>query len=222
MCGPFVVGIGRMRSAGGRPGLTQAGYYAGKTLTYAVMGAGAGGASAAVLTIFGSVQRGLTLALGLMLVFTGIVLVLRMRPFSRIEGAVFSGLGDAMGRIVRRRGIPSAVSLGALNGLLPCGLVYGAVMLAASSASVGGGASVMIAFGLGTVPALVLVTVGSDLLLRSRWRERLVRAGGVFIVLVGLLTMARGSEMMDRLMHNHESKNAGTEIDGSQHRHSHH
>jgi uncharacterized protein len=222
MCGPFVVGIGRMGSAGGRPVVTQAGYYLGKTFTYSIMGAVAGGASAVILTMLDGVQRGLSLALGLMLVFTGAVLILKWRPFPSIERRLFSRLGDAMGALVRRRGVPSAVSLGALNGLLPCGLVYGAVILAATSGSVPFGAAVMVAFGLGTVPALVLVAAGSEWLLRTRWRDSLVRAGGVLILLVGLMTMARGSELMDRLMHHHENDNAGTEIDGSRHRHSHH
>jgi uncharacterized protein len=138
-----------------------------------------------------------------MLVITGAVLLLRLRPFPWLERRMFSRLSDAMAALVRKRGVPSALPLGVVNGLLPCGLVYGAVMMAATTGSIVGGISVMVAFGLGTIPALVLVAAGSDWLLRTRWRNHLVSAGAVLILLAGVITMMRGSAMMERLMHDH-------------------
>ena len=87
------------------------------------------------------------------------------------------------------------VALGAVNGLLPCGLVYGMLAVAASSGSPGRGALTMAVFGLATLPALALVGAFGSRLRPSRrvWMQRLA---GVLIVGMGLLTVARGAQAL--------------------------
>jgi uncharacterized protein len=204
MCGPFVMGISRIGESRGRPIVSQLAYFAGKTSSYAVLGAVAGGLSGLLLAALDNFQRSFSIALGLLLVLTGIVLLARLHLFPGLEARLFGKLGDAMGVLVRRHGTPSLVTLGMLNGLLPCGLVYGAVILAATTGSIWMGALSMAAFGLATIPALALVAAGSQWLMRSRWRERFVQAGAVLILLMGLLTIARGADVMDRILpHSH-------------------
>jgi hypothetical protein len=83
------------------------------------------------------------------------------------------------------------LALGALNGLLPCGLVYSALLVAASTGGLLMGAAGMIAFGLGTLPALLVVGVGAGAL-SARVRQVFVRVAGLLIVLVGVQLMLRG------------------------------
>ena len=54
-------------------------------------------------------------------------------------------------------GPASRYALGLVLGLLPCGLLYGALAAAGGTASALGGATAMAAFALGTVPALIAV-----------------------------------------------------------------
>ena len=60
------------------------------------------------------------------------------------------GLRRAGGWLMRQNGVPARFALGAVTALLPCGLVWAALGLAVGSAHTGGGAVVMVAFGMGT------------------------------------------------------------------------
>jgi sulfite exporter TauE/SafE len=103
-----------------------------------------------------------------------------------------------------RRAAPLA--FGVLNGFLPCPLVYAFAAQAAASGGPLPGLGVMLAFGLGTFPAM-LAMGGAGAWLRAatpgsaRWRVQGVRAAGAFIVLLGLVTLARGVLPMSALVH---------------------
>ena len=84
--------------------------------------------------------------------------------------------------------ITRAAGLGLLWGLLPCGLVYSVLLLAASTAAPTSGGLVMIAFGLGTMPAMILSGLGASKLSAFMSRNRL--GAGLLIVLLGLATLA--------------------------------
>jgi len=84
--------------------------------------------------------------------------------------------------------IAQALGLGLLWGWLPCGLVYSVLLIAAASADVATGASIMIAFGLGTMPAMIATGVGALQLARFAGRARLV--AGLLVVALGVLTLA--------------------------------
>jgi hypothetical protein len=90
--------------------------------------------------------------------------------------------------------------LGALNGLLPCGLVYSALLLAATAGGPLAGGAGMAVFGLSTVPALFVVGVGAGAL-STRWRQVLLRVAGAFIVLVGVQLALRGLAGLDTVPH---------------------
>ena len=55
-----------------------------------------------------------------------------------------------------------ALGLGAIWGWLPCGLVYSTLTWALASSSVVNGAGIMLFFGLGTLPALLTLSIGFD------------------------------------------------------------
>jgi sulfite exporter TauE/SafE len=86
--------------------------------------------------------------------------------------------------------LPRALGLGLLWGLLPCGLVYSVLLLAAASESPTGGAMVMLVFGLGTTPAMLLSGLGAARLAEAM-RHRGTRLGaGLLIIALGIFTLA--------------------------------
>ena len=83
----------------------------------------------------------------------------------------------------------SAVLLGALQGLLPCALVYAAASRAAATASPARGALTMLVFGLGTLPALLALTFAGGVL--PRWMRSRATAA-IMVGIVGGLLCLRG------------------------------
>ena len=85
---------------------------------------------------------------------------------------------------------PRALTLGLLWGLLPCGLVYSMLLIAATSANAAGGSLTMLAFGIGTTPAMVMTGIGALQLSRVMSRKNTRLGAGMLIVVVGVLTLA--------------------------------
>lgn len=137
------------------------GYNGGRLASYAFAGALMGGLGMAA-SAMGTLHeiRILMMALaGLFLVGMGLYLGGWWFGLARVER-----LGQALWRFLEpigRRFIPvrspaNALALGLVWGWLPCGLVYTALAYAAASAQVVDGALLMIAFGVGTAPAMVM------------------------------------------------------------------
>lgn len=197
MCGGFValLGAGSDRAVAPR----QAAYFLGKTLTYAVFGAFAGAAGASLAGLFGSVGGAVALGLGGLMVVVGVGLCgAAWGHTPRVAARVAQRLGPAVGRLVADGSTPALVALGALgalNGLLPCGLVYGMLAVAAGTGSALGGALTMGAFGVATLPALAAAGVlGARM--RPQRRVWMQRAAGMLVVAMGLLTVARGAHAL--------------------------
>jgi uncharacterized protein len=92
---------------------------------------------------------------------------------------------------LRRPGLAGAFVLGALNGLLPCGLVYGALLVAAGTGRPDAGTLAMLVFGVTTLPALVIIQTGAGLF-TGRRRTWLMRVAAVVVLLVGAQLCLRG------------------------------
>ncbi len=109
-------------------------------------------------------------AAGMVMVASGLALAGLLRHWSMFGATTVSPwtwLTRAFVRVVCLPRALRALPLGALLGFLPCGLIYAMLGKAASTGSAGAGALVMLAFGAGTVPALLLVAF---LPTCSRWR----------------------------------------------------
>ena len=83
-----------------------------------------------------------------------------------------------------------ALGAGFLWGALPCGLVYSAVAMAATSGTALGGSLVMLVFWLGTVPALVLAGTFAHKLNEWRFRRAFRRFAGAIMILIGIIALA--------------------------------
>lgn len=205
MCGPLVLAAAQRHRTAAELQAHQALYHVGKSLAYAVLGAvvgalaGLAGDGLAAVTQGG--QRVLSIGLGVALVALGVALLAGRRlPEGGGWALRLPVFGAAFRALVRERSLPASVGLGFLNGLLPCGLVYAGLGVAATTGSAWGGALSMAAFGLGTAPALVAIgTLGYAA--RPAWRSRMQRAAGALLVLAGLPTVLRATPIWSTIMH---------------------
>jgi hypothetical protein len=99
-----------------------------------------------------------------------------------------------MSVLLRRRSFAALALLGLLNGLLPCGLVYVACAGAAATGGVFAGARYMAAFGAGTVPMMLAISLSGKLVPPSL-RLKLVKAIPVCVFLLGTLLILRGMSL---------------------------
>jgi len=87
--------------------------------------------------------------------------------------------------------VTRALGIGAIWGWLPCGMVYGALLLALASGSAAGGAATMLAFGLGTLPNVLAIGLASRTRAFGRAGPRLRMASGALVCVLGLFGLTQ-------------------------------
>lgn len=194
---PHCLGMcGALACAAGERADQRAAYHVGRIGTYAALGAAAGAFGSAIP---GPGWVGTAVAALFLVGFAASLAGLVPEPKVRIPG-----LSTVGARVARRVDLPSRVVFGAVNGLLPCGLVYATLSLAVATASPLEGAAVMAVFGASTVPALLLATLGlRRVVAGSRWARRGL-AGLVLVTGLGTLGFRAG------LFQSAEAATAGT------------
>jgi sulfite exporter TauE/SafE len=194
MCGPIAIALaGGSRSWRHNLG-RQFVYTLGRAFTYSVLGALAGFGGwrlarlAPMLTHTGAV---LAILAGVVLVYQGLESagVLPKRYFGSVQPCLASDFLRSMLRLPGLRGVFLA---GLFTGLIPCGLVYGFLALAVATANPWHGAGLMIAFGLGTAPAMLGVGCGGSLL-SVLARRHVLQLAAWCVVLAGVISIARGT-----------------------------
>jgi len=194
MCGPLAMLIsGKNRNA---ILLNRLVYNSGRIVTYGVLGLIAG-FFGELVTLKGW-QQVLSIAVG--------VSILAMLLFPSIERLLTPNVGGLIYRMrtgvtsmIARPKLVTAFTTGLLNGLLPCGMVYMALALAAVQNGFLPGFGFMIFFGFGTIPAL-LVTAYSAQWVRSlspSWKK--VQVG--FFIILAVLMIGRGLMSGDHALH---------------------
>ncbi len=215
MCGGLVTAMTMTRSHTWWPGIIS--YQFGRITTYTALGLIAG--------LIGSLfaQDGwLSGAQNILSIFAGmIIIILALHiagwlpdPFSRLSTRIANatGLSRAINAAATQDTTGPWYSVGILNGLLPCGLVYAGLGLSLTAHASWQGAAAMFVFGLGTVPAMMAVPA----LMRAvtpAMRGRILKVGAVLLILIGVFTLMRGTTLGKHDHNNH---------DGSQHQHEQH
>ena len=171
-------------------------YNTGRIGSYMTAGAIAGGVAggAHALTDMASLQIiGYWLA-NLMLVALGLTLMGAWHGLAKLERAghvVWRRVQPLIKPLLPMDTTPKALALGALWGWVPCGMVYSVLLSAMLTGSPWSGAAVMLAFGLGTLPALLTMGMAGARL-KSWSRMRSVRlAAGAIVLAFGVLGLVR-------------------------------
>ncbi len=187
MCGPLQIALPLPPHGVGRAVTGRLIYQLGRLLTYCLLGVVAGLAGKSIF--LAGLQRWLSIALGLA-VLAGFFLSKKLAVSAPVARLVFR-LKTAMSAQLQRRTFRSLALLGALNGLLPCGLVYVALAGAVSRGSLAAGILFMALFGLGTMPTMLAVSL-SGRILPLAFRSKLRAAIPVGVCLLAMLLILRG------------------------------
>lgn len=193
MCGPIALAVPSPGRGSAARLVSTLLLNSGRVATYALLGA-AFGVFGAGLELAG-LQQVVSITAGAVLLLSVLLpgLVERWIPASRM--AVLIGrVRAALARNLKRTAPEALFLTGALNGLLPCGLVYAAAIGAATMGSMGQGAFFMALFGAGTVPALLALRMSGGMI-GARSRQWLRKASPVLVSAMAVLLILRGLEL---------------------------
>lgn len=191
MCGPIALALPVHNKTKLEKFISILTYNFGRILTYSVFGLFFGliGQSFA---LFGFQQK-LSIVLGL-LILTGLLIPQKLINRSGILTKLNSVLNKLKNKIAaqfQKNGIRSFFSIGLLNGLLPCGLVYIAIAGSVATGSVLKGMGFMAAFGFGTLPFMFVISFASHLF-GSKTRSSIRKAVPVMVGIMAVLLILRG------------------------------
>jgi len=202
MCGPIVVSLS-LNLKGKSIFLPHLLYNSGRIITYVVLGGimGITGSFTIVVSNIAVIQKSAMMIAGLTIILMGFAMV-GLIPFGRIFGNYSDPKGFVMKGFQKLSGSKSILvyfPLGLLLGLLPCGPVYTALISAARTGMDAerpfdgfySGAAVMLCFGLGTVPAL-LVLARLTALKWLKSREMIYKVGALCMILMGVYFVIKG------------------------------
>ncbi|MDH4261862.1 MAG: sulfite exporter TauE/SafE family protein [Spirochaetia bacterium] len=203
MCGPIAGALSMNRQKFWRSGLLI--YQTGRIFTYAALGFILGLIGSTMEEIGGkNFQRVMAVFAGIFMAGFGLNLLgIIPDPLRRLTSPVISILqiGKRAQNLMQNPAFSGWFSIGLVNGLLPCGLVYAALAVALSSGSLINSVLTMVLFGIGTIPAMTLVP-GLMRMMSTSIRGNFLRVVGLLMILYGVYTGFRGSHWMS-LKHNH-------------------
>ncbi len=194
MCGPIALALPIAQKSTAHQLFSVGLYNAGRLSTYAALG-----------LILGSVGEGLSLlgisqylsiVFGFLMLFIGILNLLKWKnPFqSKALLSSYSDLKRLFSKQLKKRNNAAFFTMGVLNGLLPCGLIYVALAGALASGGLQYSVMFMLLFGLGTLPAMLALPLFSARIkpfLTVKWKLAIP----VLTICFGLLMVLRGSNL---------------------------
>lgn len=199
MCGGFALLLGSHQKSRKEVWLAQSLYSIGRIFTYTVLGTIAGFIGMRLghsMTKWINASAILSIVAGLFLIVQGLkaagIQVWKSRKPTNSQGCLASPLFKTFFQSKSR---VSQFLAGVATGFLPCGLLYGFLALATASQDLLSGGAIMLAFGLGTTPMMMLAGIGGQLL-SGVMRLRLLRIAAWCVVLTGGITLYRGAAFL--------------------------
>lgn len=171
-------------------------YNIGRVLSYILLGALVGTVaqhlSQPLLQLLPQSARWLRTLAGLMVIAMGFYVAGWWRGLAQLErigGYVWRYVQPFTRSLLPPKNISAALLLGELWGLLPCGLVYSSLTWAALNADALHGALWMAAFGIGTLPAMLVATHGGSYLRAWKQRPAVRNAAALILIIAGLVAV---------------------------------
>lgn len=191
MCGPiaFLLPVDRTNSL--KKFNQVLSYHFGRLFTYGLIGLFFGMIGKS-LYIFG-LQQQLSIIIGVIMIVAVLIpshISNKLKPFQPIYRMI-SKVKSALGNALKKKTTDTFLTIGFLNGFLPCGLVYMAVFGSLATGQAVMGSLYMILFGLGTIP-LMTAAVYLGKFLNFKMKQNIQKAIPVFVILIGVLFILRG------------------------------
>jgi sulfite exporter TauE/SafE len=191
MCGPIAFMLPVDRTNSFKKVSQIAMYHFGRLLAYSIIGLifGLIGKS---LYLFGFQQQ-LSIIIGVLMI---LVVLIPQKTFNKYNFSkpiykIVSKVKSSLGTALKKKTFDTFLTIGFLNGFLPCGLVYMAVFAAIAGGNAINGSLYMAVFGLGTIPLMTTVIYFSQFL-KGTTRQKIQKVIPVFVVFIGALFILRG------------------------------
>lgn len=194
MCGPiaFALPLNRTNNLTKTIGILF--YNFGRITTYVLLGT--------LLGLFGTglklagILQYVSITIGIIIIIS--VLLPRILKKVKFTSSIYlkfnNWVKNKLGKYLTKKSNSSLLVLGLLNGLLPCGLVWVAMVGSVAYGSVSSGALFMLFFGLGTLPMLFALPYFSSSI-SATVRNKMTRAIPYVMVLFGILFILRGMNL---------------------------
>ena len=190
MCGGIVTAFG-LSMQGVSPAKKNAlmlTYHLGRLISYAILGLIGGIIGATVLQplwVGNSLPR---ILIGVVLILIGLTMfgLPLLNHLEKLGMRLWQSMSPIRKKVFPIDSFPKALMAGLLWGFLPCGLVYGALLMAVVGHDITTGALLMFVFGLGTMPMLIATQKTVGMLQSSIKNFRLRQINGVIMMLSGL------------------------------------
>jgi uncharacterized protein len=191
MCGPIAMMLPLVRDNPERKALQIILYHAGRMTSYSTLGL--------LFGIFGrglyiaGMQQRLSIVAGVLMI---LIIIIPEKTFAKYNLSkpiyrLISQAKSAMGARLRNPSMSSLFTIGLLNGLLPCAMIYAALFGALATQQIFDGGLYMALFGIGTIPLMSGVSYLSGII-TIPIRNRIQKVIPVAMVCVGVLFIARG------------------------------
>ncbi|MBO3462743.1 urease accessory protein UreH domain-containing protein, partial [Aetokthonos hydrillicola] len=217
MCGPLSVAFSLSSKQETRNWRQQLHFHIllnlGRIISYALVGAGIGLLGSVLLAsgqmagIGSELRHWIAIITGIMLIWFGLGQIkpdfLPRIPLLHpiLQGSLHNRLSTGMMKLSLNTRWWTPALLGMTWGLMPCGFLYAAQIKAAETGNLWKGAATMLAFGIGTLPAMLFIGVSTFLVSKDR-RSQLFRLGGWVTLTIGVITLLRtGDTMVDYTGH---------------------
>lgn len=184
MCGGIAGSLGALSGLPGKRSrfLPAVQFNFGRLLSYALLGAVTAGLLGGIgdLMSLKAAGKALRLLTALMVLFIGLRFLFDWRGLDWIErggAGLWKRILPIAVKISTRHDWFGRLALGLCWGLIPCGLVYSILLTAASTGAASSGATVMLAFGVGTLPSMLGLSLAApalNLFLSDRLVRRIV------------------------------------------------
>ncbi len=215
MCGGIAAAL-QLGGATGR-GITLA-YHTGRIASYSLLGALLG-----LLTALGTGTQwllGLRYVAAFLLIGMGLYIANWWHGMALLERAgafLFAPVQRLTSGLLPLRRVHHGLALGLCWGLMPCGLIYSSLAWAATSGNALHAATLMLVFGIGTLPAMLAVSLGAARLQGFLRRRELKTAIGIALILSGVWTLYITTQHAGHLVHAQHGAQPTTHDDHSQH-----
>lgn len=166
-------------------------YHFGRLLTYSIIGLLFGFLGKSFY-LFG-IQQYLSIAIGIIMI---VIVLIPYKTFNKYNFSkplykLISKVKSALGKELKKKTSDTFLTIGFLNGFLPCGLVYMSLFGALATGNTWQGSLYMFLFGLGTIP-LMTTAIYFGNFLTGKVRSYITKAIPVIVVLMGMLFILRG------------------------------